>query len=375
MPAPANGDEFLDLVRKSGLVEGERLAAFMKKIRGAMALAPVTDLKPLAEMLVREGLLSSFQADCLRHGKWQGFSIGEHKVLEKIGSGSMGSVFLCENNRVKCLVAVKVLPTALARDPVARQRFCREARAGAAVAHVNIAAVYGFGDDDSISYIVMEFVDGSSLQQIVQTSGPLEPLRTARCMSEVATGLQQAHRYGIIHRDIEPNNILVDRRGTAKIVDFGLARAVDDVGLDGSGLTVKQIVTLFGTADYLAPEIAANRRVSVGADIYGLGATFYFCLTGQPPFGDGTIAQKLAWHQNCCPTPVRSLRPEVPEGMAAVVDRMLAKDPAERFASAKAVVEALVLWTRRPVPVPTEEEMPRHCPLVRRLLERPQTRR
>jgi len=373
MPAPANGDEFFDLVRKSGLVEGEHLAAFMKKIRGAMALAPVSDLKPLAEMLVREGLLSSFQADCLRHGKWQGFSIGENQVLEKIGSGSMGSVFLCESNRMKCLVAVKVLPTALAKDPVARQRFCREARAGAAVAHVNIAAVYGFGDADS-SYIVMEFVDGSSLQQIFQTSGPLEPSRAARYMSDVATGLQQVHRYGVIHRDIEPNNILVDRRGSVKIVDFGLARLVDDNSLDGPGLTDKQIVTLFGTADYLAPEIASGKGVSVGADIYGLGATFYFCVTGQPPFGDGTIAQKLAWHQNCRPTSVRSLRPEVPEGMAAVLDRMLAKDPAERFASAEAVVRALAPWTRRPVPVPTEDEMPHHCPLVRRLLERQQTR-
>src|SRR5262249_54875496 len=268
MPAPANGDEFFDLVRKSGLVEGERLAAFMKKIRGAMALAPVTDLKPLAEMLIREGMLSTFQADCLRHGKWQGFSIGEHKVLEKIGSGAMGSVFLCESNRMKCVVAVNVLPTALATDPVARQRFCREARAGAVVAHVNIAAVYGFGDDDSICYIVMEFVDGSSLQQIVQTSGPLEPLRAARYMSEVATGLQQVHRYGIIHCDIEPNNILVNRRGSVKIVDFGLVRLVDDNSLDGPGLTDKQIETFFGIADYLAPEVVSGKGVSVGADIY-----------------------------------------------------------------------------------------------------------
>jgi serine/threonine protein kinase len=375
MPKPANGDEFLDLVRKSGLVEGERLAAFMNKIRGAMALAPVTHLQPLAEMLVREGLLSSFQADCLRHGKWQGFSIGEHKVLEKIGSGSMGSVYLCESNRMKCVVAVKVLHTALeARGPVARQRFCREARAGAAVAHVNIAAVYEVGEHDKICYIGMEYVDGSTLQQIVQTSGPLEPLRAARYMSEVATGLVQVHSRGIIHRDIEPNNIIVDRRGNVKIVDFGLARAIDDASLEGPGLTDKQIASLFGTADYLAPEVASGKGASAGADIYSLGATWYFCLTGRPPFGEGTLAQKLAWHQNCRPTPVRSLRPDVPESMAAVLDRMLAKDPAERFASAEAVVQALSPWTRRPVPVPAEDEMPSHGPLVRRLLERQQTR-
>jgi serine/threonine protein kinase len=275
MPKPANGDEFLDLVRKSGLVEGERLAAFMNKIRGAMALAPVTHLQPLAEMLVREGLLSSFQADCLRHGKWQGFSIVDNKVLEKIGSGSMGSVYLCESNRMKCVVAVKVLPTALeARDPVARQRFCREARAGAAVAHVNIAAVYEFGEHDKICYIGMEYVDGSTLQQIVQTSGPLEPLRAARYMSEVATGLVQVHSRGIIHRDIEPNNIIVDRRGNVKIVDFGLARAIDDASLEGPGLTDKQIASLFGTADYLAPEVASGKGASAGASArHGISAS------------------------------------------------------------------------------------------------------
>src|SRR5262245_2507777 len=376
MPAPANGDEFFDLVRKSGLVEGERLAAFMKKIRGAMALAPVSDLKPLAEMLIREGMLSTFQADCLRHGKWQGFSIGENKVLEKIGSGSMGSVFLCENTRVKCAVAVKVLPTARAQDPNARARFMREAHVLAASQHSNIAAIYGVGEHNNICYFAMEYVDGSNLQQIVQTRGPLEPLRAAHYVKFAALGLEHVHQRGIVHRDIEPANVLVDRQGRVKVVDFGLACLLhfDQPRFASPSFAEVYVDQCFGSADYLAPEFASSSPAAATADIYGLGATFYYCVAGRPPYGDGTIAQKLAWHQNCRATPVRSLRPEVPEGMAVVLDRMMAKAPAERFVSAEAVVQALAPWTRRPIPVPTEDEMPRHCPLVRSLLERRQKR-
>jgi serine/threonine protein kinase len=363
MSAPISGEAFLDLVRQSGLVDGERLAAFLNKNRDAHSL---TEPKALAELLIQAGLLTNFQADCLRQGKWRNFSIGHCKVLERIGSGMMGTVFLCEDCRRNRLVAFKVLPSAIAQDRTARMRFVREARAGAAAWHRNVVTIHSIEDGDPC-YITMEYIDGCSLQRIVERCGPLEPARAAHYIAEVAAGLQSIHAQGIVHRDIEPGNILVNRQGRVKIIDFGLARAVDDV--DGPGFITDYVDKCYGTGDYLAPEVAAGKTLQ-SADIYSLGATFYFCLTGQPPFGErGTIAQKLDWHQNCRPTPIRSRRPEVRKDLAGVIDRMLAKDPRDRFPSTAAVVEALEPWQRKPVAPPTADEMPHYCPLVQRLVD------
>jgi serine/threonine protein kinase len=360
MPAPATTNEFLELVRKSGVVEEKRLAVFVERIGASLPDEPLK----LAELLVRDGLLTQFQAEQCLQGKWRRFNIGKYKVLERIGSGGMGSVYLCEHKFMRRRAAVKVLPTAKATDPAALERFYREARAVAALDHPNIVRAYDIDQEDNLHFLVMEYVDGSSLQEIVKKVGPLDPVRTAHYIQQASLGLQHAYEVaGVVHRDIKPGNLIVDRSGTVKILDMGLARFFND---EDDLLTKKYDENVLGTADYLAPEQALDSHgVDIRADIYSLGATFYFCLTGRTPFSEGSVAQKLIWHQTRQPKPIRSVRPDVPEELTTVVDRMMAKDPAQRYQTPLEVVQALAPWTRTAISPPPEAEMPRLSPAAR----------
>jgi serine/threonine protein kinase len=294
MPAPTSADEFLQLARKSGVLDERRLDAYLETYTATEAL-PAEPAR-LAGILVRDGLLTHFQAEQFLLGKWRRFTIGKYKVLERLGAGGMGSVYLCEHKLMRRRVAVKVLPTAKADDPAALERFYREARAVAALDHPNIVRAYDIDQDDKLHFLVMEHVDGSNLQEIVKKSGPLDPIRAAHYIHQAALGLQHAHESaGLVHRDIKPGNILVDRNGIVKVLDMGLARFFHD---QEDNLTKKFDENVLGTADYLAPEQAIDSHgVDIRADIYSLGATFYFCLTGRTPFNEGSVAQKLIWHQ------------------------------------------------------------------------------
>src|SRR5437762_4184026 len=174
MNAPATVDEFLDLVRKSGVVDERRLAAYLEKERPASPLP--SEPKKLAECLVRDGLLTHFQAEQFLQGKWRRFTLGKYKVLERLGSGGMGSVYLCEHMMMRRRVAVKVLPESKASDSSCLERFYREARAVAALDHPNIVRAYDIDQDDKLHFLVMEHVDGSSLQEIIKRSGPMDVL-------------------------------------------------------------------------------------------------------------------------------------------------------------------------------------------------------
>jgi eukaryotic-like serine/threonine-protein kinase len=356
MPAPTTVDEFLELVRKSGVVEDKRLAAHLERLRAAGTLPP--EPPRLAGQLVHDGVLTHFQAEQFLQGKWKRFTIGKYKVLERLGSGGMGHVYLCEHLLMRRRVAVKILPTAKAEDSSSLERFYREARAVAALDHPNIVRAYDIDQDDKLHFLVMEYVDGASLQEIIKRSGPMEVLRACHYVRQSALGLQHAHEAaGLVHRDIKPGNILVDRNGVVKVLDMGLARFFHD---EDDILTKKYDENVLGTADYLAPEQALDSHgVDIRADIYSLGATFYFCLTGRTPFNEGTVAQKLIWHQTRQPKPMRSIRPDVPEGVCAVVEKMMAKDPAQRYQTPAEVAEALAEWTQTPIGPPPEHEMPR----------------
>jgi serine/threonine protein kinase len=358
MPAPTTLDELFDLVRRSGVVDEARLHAYLEK---ASAEAPFPDdLTKAAGLLVRDGILTHFQAEQFLLGKWRRFTIGKYKVLERLGSGGMGSVYLCEHIFMRRRVAVKVLPTTKSEDSSAIERFYREARAVAALDHPNIVRAYDIDQDEGLHFLVMEYIDGASLQEVVKRHGALDPLRAAHYIKQSAQGLQHAHlAAGLIHRDIKPGNILVDRKGVVKILDLGLARFFHD---EEAPITQKFDENVLGTADYLAPEQALDsHNVDVRADIYSLGATFYFCLTGNTPF-EGTVAQKLIWHQTRQPRPVRSLRPEIPEELAQVLEKMMAKDPAQRYSNPGEVIAALNPWTQEEIPPPPEHEMPRLSP-------------
>ena len=358
MPAPATIDELIDLIHKSGVADEPKLRAYVQKQTQAGPLP--ADPGKFAGLLVRDGLLTYFQAEQILQGKWKRFSLGKYKVLEKIGSGGMGQVFLCEHKLMRRRVAIKVLPTAKADDASSRERFYREARAIAAVDHPNLVRAYDIDQDENLHFLVMEFVDGTNLQDLVKKSGPLDVTRACHYIYGAAVGLQHAHEIGLVHRDIKPGNILIDRSGLIKVLDLGLARFFHD---EEDNLTRVHDENVLGTADYLAPEQALDSHtVDIRADIYSLGATFYFLLTGSAVFPDGTIPQKLLWHQQREPKPVRDIRPEVPEGVTEVVAKMMAKNPDDRYHTPADVMAALQPWVATPIPPPTENELPRLSP-------------
>ncbi|HEV3146879.1 MAG TPA: serine/threonine-protein kinase, partial [Gemmataceae bacterium] len=207
MPAPSSVNEFLDLTRRSGIVEDGRLNAFLQQLQASNQLP--SEPNKLAGLMVRDGLLTFFQAEQLLLGKWKRFRIGRYKVLEKLGSGGMGQVFLCEHTMMRRRVAIKVLPTAKADDPSSLERFYREARAVAALDHPNIVRAYDIDQDDNLHFLVMEYVDGSSFQEMVKKNGPMDPLRASHYIYHSAKGLQHAFdTAGLVHRDIKPGNIL-----------------------------------------------------------------------------------------------------------------------------------------------------------------------
>lgn len=359
MPAPATSEELLDLVRKTDVVDPQVLDDYLQQLRAAGPIP--TEPKAMAGLLIRDGLLTNFQAGLFILGRSTGFTIGKYRILERLGTGGMGSVFLCEDRRLRRKVAVKVLPPRIAKDPASLARFQREAHVVAVLDHPNIVHAHDFCQDDNLYYLVMEYIDGVSLQELINKQGPLDVERSCHYIRQTAEGLQHAHEAGLIHRDIKPGNILVDRSGTVKVLDLGLARFTDDRN--------EQITTNFddgsimGTADYLAPEQAMSLHdVDIRADIYSLGMTFYFLLAGQAPYRDGSVPQKLLWHQMKMPTPIREVRPEVPEAVAAILEKMIAKDPAARFQTPGELAEALVPFTQTAAPLPPELGLRRLCP-------------
>lgn len=361
MSAPASVEEFLQLVRKSGMVDEGKLTAHLQRRNKTSGLD--TDPRLAAEAMIADGVMTNFQAEQFLLGKWRGFTIGKFKLLERIGVGGMGQVFLCEHMFMKRRVAIKVLPPAKAEQPAALGRFYREARAAGSLDHPNIVRTHDIDQDGNLHFIVMEYVDGSNLLEIVKKFGPMNVARALFYVRQVASGLDFAFRSGLIHRDVKPGNILIDRRGNARVLDMGLARFFKD---QSDMLTVKyDDKIVLGTADYVAPEQVANSHaVDVRADVYALGATLYFLLAGHPPFPTGTVSQKLLWHRTKEPTPIRQVRPDVPEEIAAIIARMMAKDPNLRFQSPGEVAVALAPYVPASVPPPAAAEMPVLCPAV-----------
>src|SRR5258708_3444369 len=324
MAAPTTIIEFIDLVAKSNVLENRALDGYLQKIAGEAE--PPTTPKVLAQTMVRDGILTQLQAGLILRGKWRNFIIsGKYKLLEHLGTGGMGSVYLCEHVLMRRRVALKVLPSDKVNDPVILERFYREARAVAALDHRNIVRAHDIDHDAGLHFLVLEFVDGSSLQHIVEKFGALPIPRAVNAMRQTADGLQHAHEAGLVHRDIKPGNLLLDRLGLVKVLDLGLARFFDDE--NGNITRQHNLQHVLGTADYLAPEQALDSSaVDIRGDIYSLGVTFYFILTGRSPYRDGSVSQKLMWHQMSAPTPILDYRPDLPKRLAAVVATVIEKD-------------------------------------------------
>jgi serine/threonine protein kinase len=346
---PPTVARFLKSVLRSGLLDREGLQAALRGVPREQR----DDALALADHLVKTGYLSRFQARKLLKGAALGLILGPYQVLAPIGRGGMGTVYMARDSRSGGLVALKVLPPHRARaEERMLARFRREMELSRRVAHPHLAWTYEVGQVRSVYYIAMEYIPGKNLSRLVAADGPLEVPRAARLMAEVASGLQHAHNQGLIHRDLKPSNILVTPNGHAKVLDLGLALIQGETGdtsvVGGQGYIV-------GTMDYIAPEQTADpSKVDRRSDIYSLGCTLYYALTGQPPFPGGTRKEKIHRHRTEEPVPLGELRPTLPPAFAALVSKMMAKDPADRFPSAVAVEAELRPWANEEPDLPLD---------------------
>ncbi|MDD3586040.1 MAG: serine/threonine-protein kinase, partial [Thermoguttaceae bacterium] len=269
-----------------------------------------------------------------------GTTLGHFRITQYIGGGGMGRVYEAVDLALDRKVAIKLLPHQRAQDQASVARFLNEARSAARLNHEHIAQVYFCGQESGIPFIAFEYVEGINVRDYVMANGPLPLPRAINFLLQTADALAHAATCGVIHRDIKPSNILITPEGKAKLIDMGLARLLKpsdpDDELTASGVTL-------GTFDYISPEQARDPRdADVRSDIYSLGCTFFFMLTGRPPFPEGTVLQKLLKHQGDTPPDVRDLKPDLPEEVSLVIRKMMAKNPKDRFQHPRLLMDTVI---------------------------------
>ena len=342
MPAVVDANRFIELIGKSKLVDSSALEQAVEELRAAHEGQLPDDLDQLQKFFVEKRLLTHWHCEKLRNGKYKGFYLSKYRLLKHLGTGGMSSVYLAEHTLMNRKVAIKVLPRRRVNDASYLARFHLEAQAAAHLDHPNIVRAFDVDNEDNTHYIVMEYVPGADLQQIVRESGPVPFEAAADYIAQAADGLQHAHDKGVVHRDVKPANLLLDDRGIVKILDMGLARIKQD---DDTSLTIAHEENVLGTADYLAPEQAVNsHKVDHRVDIYSLGCSLYYLLAGHPPFPEGSLAQRIAKHQSVMPDPISKSRPNCPPSLQRICEKMIAKRPEDRYSDASEVAAALREW-------------------------------
>lgn len=339
--------ELMKFLRQSQLLESADCDQLDEEFLVDVAAGNLESALQVAAELVDRGMLTRWQADKLLQGKHRSFQLGKYRLLGLVGKGGMSTVYLAEHRVMKRRCALKVLPTRRVRDASWLGRFHREAQVGASLDHPNIIRTYDvdyvMDGDAEVHFIVMEYVDGDDLKRIIERSGPFSQSLAADYIRQSADGLAHAHAAGLVHRDIKPANLLLEADGTIRLMDLGLVTAFEDEGNDS--LTRAHNERVIGTADYLSPEQALDSHlVDPRSDLYGLGGTLYYLLTGRPPFNEGTLAQRILAHQSKEPDSLSSLVPGMSPQLEAIVKRMMCKKPDDRFQTAQQVSAALTHW-------------------------------
>ena len=332
----------------SGLLTNEQVTAFESTLDESGQANDET----LARGLVREGLLTRWQAAKIWAGRTTGFFAGQYKLLDLLGEGGMGKVYRAEHTFMRREVALKVLPPSKIRHRQTMARFVREVHATAALTHPNIVTVFDAGQHGKIVYMAMELVRGMNLAEFVKARGRMDVPSAVDVVVHVAEALDHAHRTGIVHRDIKPQNIMLSDQGAVKVLDMGLVRLLDMEGErpgDAPGVRDDDLVTadgqVCGTLAFIAPEQARNAGAAdIRSDIYSLGCTFYYLLSGVHAFAGKTPSEILTRKILSGPRPIEELVSEIPPNLAAVVMRMMAKQAEDRYPNPRELLAALQPW-------------------------------
>lgn len=347
----------------SGLVTQEQLdeaiAALSTRSQTGRSAGPENTDEQLAQVLVEKGPINSWQAEQLLVGRSR-FRLGPYRIIDSIGQGGMGQVFKAEHTMMGRVVAIKVLPRNRS-TPDSIDSFTREIRAQALLDHENLVRAYDAGRDGNVYYLVTEFVPGVDLRRLVRRYGNLSMAQGATIIANVARGLEHAHLQGLIHRDVKPGNVLVTPEGRAKLSDLGLAGFLDE--LDGRDPRSGKIV---GTADYLSPEqILTPKEVTAASDIYSLGCTLYYAVTGKVPFPGGTTRDKVRRHCEDTPLNPRHFNLELDDRFLVLLCDMMEKDSADRIDSAAEVIRRLEPWFDDQFVLPPDGVTERPAPIYR----------
>ncbi len=347
MAAPLVADSFWKHLAESGLLTAQQVAAFKRDLitRG---LASDADA---AVSLVGQGVLTQYQADRLLDGRSRGFFFDEYKLLDLLGVGGMGWVYQATNTTTGDKVALKVLLEQFKHDRGMLARFQQEARAGLRLNHPNIVRTHKLGTAGGSHYMIMDLVEGPSLLEVLLRKKRLPWGQACDFARQAALGLHHAHQHGLVHRDVKPQNLLIESSGRVKLLDFGLAMILE--GETGDEFSMAMIFghESVGTAAYMAPEQAEDSlSVDARSDVYSLGCTLFASLTGDTPFPERSVTDLQKSHRARAPRSVRDFAPSIPDGVAQVVAKMLAKNRDDRFASAAEAAEALAEWSQ-PAPI------------------------
>ena len=348
--------EFVETLRDSQLLSAKQTEDLIGRLQGRF-----TNPRELAQELLQLHWLTPYQINKILNGAAAQLVLGPYILLERLGQGAMGRVYKVRHRKLGRIAALKVLRKEKLAHPLAVQRFYREVQAVAQLSHPNIVMAYDAGEVAGTYFFAMEYVPGLDLALLIKQKGCLPVPSACDYIRQAALGLQHAHEKGFVHRDIKPSNLLLgppsgaDRRRAAdfepgsviKILDMGLVRLQGPL-LEGNGQDMlTQLQVLLGTPDFISPEQACDpRRADIRSDLYSLGCTFHYLLTGQVPFPGGSAMEKILKHSTEPPPPVEELRPEIPSAVGQVLRRMMAKAPEERYQTPAELADALATLLR-----------------------------